>query len=104
MRLQAQISAERQQLFLGKTLKVLAESIDKKGKVVWGRSYREAPEVDGLVGTYYKTLHLKSKNDGNAKLKRNIKSGDFIYSKITDTAEHDLFGEILDESLVNETN
>ena len=82
MKLQSQISAERQKRFIGRTLKILVSSTDVKDKIAWGRSYRDAPEVDGFVG-----VHLPS------ALKNTIKEGDFIYSKISDSTEHDLFGE-----------
>ena len=82
MKLQSQISAERQKRFIGRTLKILVSSTDVKDKIAWGRSYRDAPEVDGFVGVHFPSA---SKNI--------IKEGDFIYSKISDSTEHDLFGE-----------
>jgi ribosomal protein S12 methylthiotransferase len=82
MKLQSQISAERQKRFIGRTLKILVSSTDVKDKIAWGRSYRDAPEVDGFVGVHFSSA---SKNV--------IKEGDFIYSKISDSTEHDLFGE-----------
>lgn len=47
MLLQQQISLEKNQHFLGKTLPVLVEGVGDGLSV--GRSYRDAPEVDGLV-------------------------------------------------------
>lgn len=47
MLLQQQISLEKNQQFLGQTLKVLIEGCGEGLSV--GRSYRDAPEVDGLV-------------------------------------------------------
>jgi ribosomal protein S12 methylthiotransferase len=82
MRLQSQISSVRQRLFIDNTLKTLVESIDTKDRIAWGRSYRDAPEVDGFVGTHF-----------SLESKCNIKAGEFIYSKISDSTEHDLFGE-----------
>jgi len=83
MKLQSQISAARQRLFIGRTLKILVESTDVKDKIAWGRSYRDAPEVDGFVGVHFSSA---SKNI--------IKAGEFIHSKISDSTEHDLFGEV----------
>ena len=85
MKLQAKISTARQQRFIGRTLKILVESLDTKDKIAWGRSYRDAPEVDGLIGAFY---------SGSKSV---IKTGEFVYSKISDSAEHDLFGEIAQE-------
>lgn len=47
MLLQQQISLEKNQQFLGKVLPVLVEGVGEGLSV--GRSYRDAPEVDGLV-------------------------------------------------------
>lgn len=47
MRVQQQISLEKNQMLVGKTLRALIEG-NTKGLAV-GRSYRDAPEIDGLV-------------------------------------------------------
>jgi ribosomal protein S12 methylthiotransferase len=47
MALQQPISMERNQAFVGRTLDVLFEGKDKGISI--GRSYRDAPEIDGLV-------------------------------------------------------
>jgi len=47
MQLQQQISLEKNQLFVGRKLNVLVEGTNDGISV--GRSYRDAPEVDGLV-------------------------------------------------------
>jgi ribosomal protein S12 methylthiotransferase len=52
MTLQQPISLEINQSFVGKTLQVLVEGQGEKkggGNVTIGRSYRDAPEIDGLV-------------------------------------------------------
>ncbi len=79
MRLQQDISNQINASFFNKTLTVLIDEIDSKeaGSYV-GRSYLDAPEVDGQV-------YVKSK-----KL---LKPGDFVDVKITDTLEYDLVGE-----------
>lgn len=89
MKLQSQISTDRQRLFMGKTLKILVESTDIKAKIAWGRSYRDAPEVDGIVGTHFSRQNVSGKISKSV-----IKAGEFIYSKISDSTEHDMFGEI----------
>ena len=45
--LQEKISLEKNQQWIGRTLQVLVEGIDRT--IVVGRSYRDAPEIDGLV-------------------------------------------------------
>jgi ribosomal protein S12 methylthiotransferase len=49
MKLQEEISLARQARFEGKTLRILVESVDRNENLAFGRSYREAPEVDGVV-------------------------------------------------------
>lgn len=82
MEIQAQISQERSELFIDKSLDLLVEEIDSESGEIWARSYRDAPEVDGLVCV-------------SGCENRNIKLGDLIRAKIYDCAENDLFGEVL---------
>jgi len=49
MLLQQEISLQINQTFIGRTLDVLIEGCDKKKKLYIGRSYRDAPEIDGWV-------------------------------------------------------
>ncbi len=49
MTLQAEISLAKNQSFVGKTLDVLVEGVDESQAIAIGRSYRDAPEIDGLV-------------------------------------------------------
>ncbi|MCL6494099.1 MAG: 30S ribosomal protein S12 methylthiotransferase RimO [Ignavibacterium sp.] len=78
MEVQSQISLEKNQSFVGKTLKVLLES--KESEYYVGRSYRDAPEVDGEV---------LFKSD------KKLKPGNFYDVKITDYDEYDLFGDVI---------
>lgn len=79
MTLQADISRERQRLFLGRTLSILVDEMDQGDGFAWGRSYRDAPEVDGLVGVAEAA---------------DLPEGSFVEVVITDAEEHDLFAEI----------
>ena len=49
MGLQQGISLAKNQAFVGRTLDVLIEGFDEQARVSIGRSYRDAPEIDGLV-------------------------------------------------------
>lgn len=49
MQVQAEISLSRNQPFIGRTLDVLIEGVDEENGISIGRSYRDAPEIDGLV-------------------------------------------------------
>ncbi len=77
MELQSQIAQERGELFIGRELDVL---IDENDYDVCGRSYRDAPEVDGTV--------ILTGNIGD------IEPGDVVRAKIYDCEENDLFGEV----------
>ncbi len=79
LEVQAEISRERQQKFIEKKLVVLVEEATPEDSMAWGRSYREAPEVDGLVGIY----------DGGS-----LEEGAFVEVLVTDVEEHDLFAQI----------
>ena len=73
MELQQSISLQINQSYVGKTLDVLVEGRDKR--IAIGRSYRDAPEIDGMVFI-----------EGNAKI------GDIIPVKITGAMAYDLTG------------
>jgi len=49
MTLQAGISYQKNQKLKGKVLTMLVEGVDRKNGVLIGRTYRDAPEIDGLV-------------------------------------------------------
>ena len=80
MQLQQEISREVNRRYLGKELRVLIETQDKKDPNLWiGRSSMDAPEVDGFV---------------LVRTQREIKAGKFYTVKITDTQDYDLVGQI----------
>lgn len=79
MEIQKDISLEKNESFVGKKLKVLVEAIE--GDFYIGRSYRDAPEVDGEI-------LINKKNN-------KIKIGRFYDILINDFDEYDLFGDIL---------
>lgn len=78
MQVQAEISLERSRQFIGKVLDVLVEGVDEDEQVSIGRSYRDAPEVDGLVVI-----------NGAAQV------GQLVRVRINDAITHDLIGELL---------
>ena len=86
MESQSAISLERQGLFVGRTLRVLVEEIDREGELAWGRSYRDAPEVDGLVGV---------------SPVGTLQEGDFVSVSVTDAEEYDLFGVPADDGEIS---
>ncbi|MDR1740855.1 MAG: 30S ribosomal protein S12 methylthiotransferase RimO [Synergistaceae bacterium] len=90
MEAQASISRRRGSAMIGRTLKVLVEDEDDSGSspsgTAWGRSYRDAPEVDGLV--------CISISAGVAARGERVRVGEFAKVKIDDAEDHDLFGTL----------
>ncbi len=79
MEIQKDISYQKNKSFLGKKLKVLIDSTD--GDFYIGRSYRDAPEVDGEV-------LINKKNN-------KINIGEFYDVLIDDFDEYDLYGNLI---------
>jgi ribosomal protein S12 methylthiotransferase len=81
MELQQNISLQINQSYVGKTLDVLIEGFDNGISI--GRSYRDAPEIDGMV---------------LAEGKANI--GDIVPVRITGALTYDLTGTIVQPELI----
>ena len=77
MYLQEEISAEKLARKVGQTMTVLVDDVDEDGSVA--RSAADAPEIDGLVYI-----------DGEE-----LEVGEFVTVRITDSDEHDLWGEVV---------
>ena len=77
MTLQQRISLERNQAFLGDSLPVLIEGCGDG--ISLGRSYRDAPEIDGMV-----------------IVEEEIRAGEMVQVRITGALEYDLSGVIAD--------
>jgi len=80
MEIQRDISEKKNQEIIGRKLKILVES--REGDFYIGRSYRDAPEVDGEV--------LIDINNGT-----DLILGDFYFSEVYDSNEYDLFAKII---------
>jgi len=78
MELQQNISLQVNQSYVGKTLNVLVEGFDNG--IVIGRSYRDAPEVDGYVVV-----------EGKANV------GEIVPARITGAFAYDLTGVLVEE-------
>jgi len=77
MRLQHDISLEINQQFMGKTLDVIVEGYDDENGISIGRSYRDAPEIDGLV-----------------LIEGDIPVGEMVPVRITGAMPYDLVGTV----------
>ena len=80
MSLQQKIASETQQEMVGKELEVLIETKTFDGKYYVGRSYREVPDIDGLIYIEMVDKALEGK---------------FVKCKITKASGYDLIGEII---------
>ena len=81
MELQKGISLKKNGELKGKKLKILVEAVE--GDFYIGRSYRDAPEVDGEV-----LIPLKN---------RKLKIGEFYLSEVYDYNEYDLFADVVEK-------
>lgn len=82
MNLQQQISKKRGEEKVGKTLRVMIEGKLPEDDIFIGRSYMDAPNVDGFVFVHSKDSYL---------------SGEFVDVKITQAKEYDLVGKAVSE-------
>ena len=78
MELQQNISLQINQSFVGKTLDILIEGYDEEQGISIGRSYRDAPEIDGMVFI-----------EGNATV------GEIVPVRITGAMAYDLTGVLV---------
>jgi ribosomal protein S12 methylthiotransferase len=78
MYLQEEISAAKLAKKVGQTMTVLVDDVDEEGAVARGAA--DAPEIDGLV-------YIDGAQD--------LEVGEFVTVKITDSDEHDLWGEVV---------
>lgn len=76
MKIQQEISAERNRKFIGKTIPCIIECASDEGEVI-ARTQYDAPEIDGVV---------------NIKTDKFVVPGDIEMVKITGSTEYDLIG------------
>ncbi|WP_105102605.1 30S ribosomal protein S12 methylthiotransferase RimO [Microbulbifer pacificus] len=75
---QQQISAARLQQKIGRKIEVLIDEVDEEGAI--GRSWADAPEIDGMV-------YLNGET--------NLAPGDKVWAEVTHADEYDLWAELL---------
>jgi len=86
MQIQAEISKEKNEAYIGKVVPILVDGVSEEHEWVQvGRMETQAPEVDGQV--YIDNSDLT-----------NIESGDFINVKITQAQEYDLAGVVVTDA------
>ncbi len=77
---QRRISRENNEKCVGKTFKVLCEGYDKAAETYYGRSYADAPDIDGKV--FFSAP-------------RRLRDGDMVDVEITEVLDYDLRGRAL---------
>lgn len=82
MELQQEIAYEKAEDMVGRSLMVMIEGKVAEEDAYVGRSYKDAPNIDGYVFV---------------RTERQLMTGDFVAVKITGSYEYDLIGEIEDE-------
>lgn len=82
MELQQEISFDLNERLKGAETDVLIEGYVPDENVYIGRSYGDAPDVDGFVFVYSE---------------ENLETGDFVHVRITGSSEYDLIGEMITE-------
>ena len=83
MELQQEISLDKNETFVGKTMQVIVEGYSSDDDVYVGRTYRDAPGVDGLVFV---------------NCDYELMSGQIVDVRIDEVGPYDMIGGILDES------
>ena len=78
---QSRISEELNQKKIGAVLEVISEGWDEVSGAYFGRSYADAPEIDGKV-------YFRAK-------KNTISDGEFVRVRVTEAVDYDLVGEIV---------
>ncbi len=78
MALQSELASVKKQGLIGKRLDVLVEGVDEEQEVLIGRSYRDAPEIDGLVVA-----------NGLAQV------GEMVTVEIVNIGPYDMFGKMI---------
>lgn len=82
MEVQSEISKELLREKVGKMIKVLVDEAPDEDGIATARSSADAPDIDGLVFI-----------EGNP----DVKPGDFVDVKVTDSSDYDLFAEVVKE-------
>ncbi|HEX9059592.1 MAG TPA: 30S ribosomal protein S12 methylthiotransferase RimO [Clostridia bacterium] len=83
MELQKQITNNLNKERIGKVYDVLVEGVAEDGIFYYGRSYQEAPDIDGTI---YFTSRMP------------LNSGEYVGVKVINSDNYDLTGDVFDES------
>ncbi len=79
MRTQGDITEEQNETMVGRIIEVMCEDYDPVSEAYYGRSYADAPEIDGKV--YFRAP------------KNTVSEGEFVKVKVTEAIDYDLVGD-----------
>ena len=82
MQTQLTVTEELNEKKIGKTLTVLCDGFDTVAEIYYGRSFADAPDVDGKV--YFKS-------------RKKINPGEFVTVKIEEALDYDLIAEAISD-------
>jgi len=82
MQAQQKIVFKLSEKMIGKEVEVLVEGKLPEDNVYIGRTYKDAPEIDGYIFIHYA---------------KELNSGDIVRAKVAGANEYDLIGEMIDE-------
>jgi len=77
--IQSTIVERKQAELIGRTFEVICEGYDRYGECYFGRSFMEAPDIDGKIFFTSDTP---------------VKAGEFVKVKLTETMDFELIGEV----------
>ena len=80
MQTQLTVSEERNAAMVGRELDVLCDGYDTVAEIFYGRSYADAPDVDGRV--YFRSS-------------KPVAQGSFVRVRVTEAMDYDLVGEVV---------
>ena len=83
MQTQLTVTEEINESRVGKVLEVICEGFDTVAEIYYGRSYMDAPDVDGRV--YFTS-------------KKKLSHGEFVTVKINEALDYDLVGEAIERN------
>lgn len=91
MEIQQAVSKKKNLQNVGKVLRVLVEGVSDDGIFYYGRSYMQAPEVDGLIYFIAENQAIDLMNEDEMP----VKIGDFVDVEILIAEEYDMTGKIV---------
>ena len=91
MEIQQAVSKKKNAEFIGKVVRVLVEGVSEDGIFYYGRSYMQAPEVDGYIYFIAENQAIDMMNEDEMP----VKIGEYVDVEILISEEYDMTGKIV---------